>query len=88
VVDYGKSRAFPTSERYVKGVAMKSATRIAASTLGVYAGLLGMEHGYFETLQGSVAPSGITINAIQTRTCHIGDDSSIIRLPIILRELF
>ena len=26
------------------------ATRIVASTVGVYGGLLGMEHGYFETL--------------------------------------
>lgn len=43
---------------------MKSATRIAASTLGVYAGLLGIEHGVFETLQGDVAPSGLMINAI------------------------
>jgi hypothetical protein len=43
---------------------MRSATRIAASVLGVYAGLLGMEHGVFETLQGKVAPRGIMINAI------------------------
>jgi hypothetical protein len=28
-----------------------SATRIVASTFGVLAGLLGIEHGYFETLQ-------------------------------------
>lgn len=43
---------------------MKSATRIAASALGVYAGLLGMEHGVFETLQGKMAPDGIMINAM------------------------
>jgi hypothetical protein len=41
-----------------------SATRVVASTLGVYGGLLGLEHGYFETLQGSVAPNGIMISAI------------------------
>src|SRR5450756_1203311 len=43
---------------------MKSATRVAISTIGVYAGLLGAVHGYFETLQGNVAPSGIAIKAI------------------------
>ncbi len=36
-----------------------SATRILASLVGVYCGLLRMEHGYFETLQGNVAPSSI-----------------------------
>lgn len=34
-----------------------SATRIVATTIGVVAGLLGLEHGYFETLQGNAAPS-------------------------------
>jgi hypothetical protein len=29
-----------------------SATRIVASTVGVYGGLLGMEHGIGETIQG------------------------------------
>lgn len=43
---------------------MKSATRVATSTIGVYAGLLGAIHGYFETLQGNVVPGGIGINAI------------------------
>ena len=47
-------------------VEMKNALRIAISTLGVYAGLLGMEHGYFETLQGNAAPGGLVINAIGT----------------------
>lgn len=41
-----------------------SATRIVASTLGVAAGLLGLEHGWFETLQGNVAPDSVVINAI------------------------
>jgi hypothetical protein len=43
---------------------MKRATRTAASTLGVYAGLLGVEHGIFETLQGSTTPDGLMINAL------------------------
>jgi MFS family permease len=41
-----------------------SATRIVASTLGVLAGLFGIEHGYFETLQGNGAPGGIYILAM------------------------
>lgn len=31
---------------------MSQATRIVASTVGVYGGLLGVEHGIGETLQG------------------------------------
>jgi hypothetical protein len=42
----------------------RTATRIAASTLGIYAGLLGATHGYFEIRQGSVAPGGLMISAI------------------------
>jgi hypothetical protein len=43
---------------------MNSSTRIATSTIGVYAGLLGAVHGYFELLQGNIASNGIGINAI------------------------
>jgi hypothetical protein len=43
---------------------MKSASRVTASALGAYAGLLGAVHGYFEILQGNVAPNGLMINAI------------------------
>jgi hypothetical protein len=39
------------------------ALRATASVFGVYAGLLGMEHGYFEILQGNVVPSGTRIRA-------------------------
>jgi len=41
-----------------------SALRATASVFGVYAGLLGMEHGFFETLQGNVVPKGIKILAV------------------------
>ena len=41
-----------------------NATRIVASTFGILAGLLGIEHGYFETLQGNSAPGGIYILAM------------------------
>jgi len=40
------------------------ATRAAASTLGVLVGVAGIEHGFFEILQGNVSPSGIMIEAI------------------------
>jgi len=41
-----------------------SALRATASVFGVYAGLLGVEHGFFETLQGNVVPKGIKILAV------------------------
>lgn len=41
-----------------------SATRVVASTLGVLVGLAGIDHGLFEILQGSVAPSNLMIDAI------------------------
>ena len=42
----------------------RNALSATASVFGVYAGLLGMEHGFFETLQGNVAPQGIKILAV------------------------
>ncbi len=39
-------------------------TRLAVSIIGVYAGLLGALHGYFELLQGSTVPESLVINAI------------------------
>lgn len=41
-----------------------SATRAVASTLGVLVGLAGVEHGFFEALQGNVSPNGVMIDAI------------------------
>jgi len=41
-----------------------SATRAVASTLGVLVGLAGIDHGFFEILQGNTAPSGLMIDAI------------------------
>jgi hypothetical protein len=38
--------------------------RVTASAFGVYAGLLGMEHGFFETLQGNVVPQSVRIRAV------------------------
>jgi hypothetical protein len=48
----------------VKALTTISATRAVASTLGVLVGLAGIEHGFFELLQGNVTPSGIMIDAI------------------------
>ncbi len=41
-----------------------SALRASASVFGVYAGLLGVEHGFFETLQGNVPTKGVRILAV------------------------
>jgi len=40
------------------------AVRVTVAVFGTYAGLLGMEHGYFETLQGNVAPTTLKIMAV------------------------
>jgi hypothetical protein len=40
------------------------AVRVTAAVFGVYAGLLGIEHGYFETLQGNVVPKSLKIMAV------------------------
>lgn len=64
--DLKMSQATPTGHRVIpeqRGVS-NSATRIVASTFGVLAGLLGIEHGYFETLQGNGAPGGMYILAM------------------------
>jgi hypothetical protein len=52
---YADRRSLPT---------MKNASRIAASALGIYAGLLGAVHGCFEILQGNTTPGGLMISAI------------------------
>ena len=41
-----------------------SATRLVVSSVGILCGVSGLEHGYFETLQGNVAPGGLLISAI------------------------
>jgi len=43
------------------------ATKTVASIVGIFGGLMGMEHGYLETLQGNVAPRSIVIDAISRR---------------------
>jgi hypothetical protein len=43
---------------------MRKATRIVAASLGVFAGIGGPEHGYFEILQGNVKPDSLMIAAM------------------------
>lgn len=40
---------------------MRKATRIIAASFGILAGFGGLEHGYFEILQGNVRPESIMI---------------------------
>jgi hypothetical protein len=40
---------------------MRKATRIIAASFGVLAGFGGLEHGYFEMLQGNVRPESIMV---------------------------
>ena len=43
---------------------MRKATRCAATVLGLTSGLAGIEHGYFEVLQGNARPAGLMIASI------------------------
>jgi len=48
---------------------MRKATRIVAVCLGVLAGLAGLEHGYFETLQGNVRPASLMFPSWGPQQC-------------------
>jgi hypothetical protein len=63
-----------------------SARRAVASIFGAYAGLLGMQHGYFETLQGNVAPKGMLINAIAPQASNMwqGGEPALTIIPNFL----
>lgn len=43
---------------------MRKATRVVASSFGIFAGFGGPEHGYFEILQGNVRPDSLIIAAM------------------------
>jgi hypothetical protein len=43
---------------------VRKATRITATVLGLTAGVAGIEHGYFEVLQGNTRPEGLMIASI------------------------
>jgi hypothetical protein len=57
------------------------ATRIVASTVGAYAGLLGVEHGFFEALQGNGATGGLLINAIGPGAGVAGSEPALTIIP-------
>jgi hypothetical protein len=40
---------------------MRNATRVMVSTFGTFVGLIGIEHGIGETLQGNITPDGLMI---------------------------
>lgn len=43
---------------------MRNATKSAATWFGIAAGIAGIEHGYFETLQGNTRPESLMIASI------------------------
>ena len=43
---------------------IRNAIRITSTSLGIYAGLLGAEHGIFELMQGSIPTGGLVIQAM------------------------
>ncbi len=58
-LELAKIFAFPQQQK-----PLNRATKTVAWTLGALVGLAGIEHGFFEVMQGSVAPSDILIDAI------------------------
>lgn len=51
-----------------------NATRLVASAVGVLAGVLGVEHGLFEMLQGNVAAGGLMVDAIGPGSAFQGSE--------------
>jgi hypothetical protein len=60
-----------------------SKTRVAASAIGIFAGLGGASHGLGEMLQGNVAPSGILIKAWPELTA-LGGEPAMTIVPSFL----
>jgi hypothetical protein len=48
----------------IEGAKMRKATRIIAASFGAFAGFGGLEHGYFEILQGNVRPESMMITSM------------------------
>lgn len=63
-----------------------NATRIVASTLGVFAGMSGLDHGFFEILQGNVATPGTVVQSIgpAQRMWVYGTEEAITLVPNFL----
>ena len=66
-----------------KALANISATRTLASMIGVFGGLMSIEHGYLETLQGNVAPTSIIIDAIghEANSVFQGSEPALTLIP-------
>ncbi len=62
------------------------ATRAIASTFGILVGLAGIEHGYFEVLQGNARPDSLLITAIGPgqRFWEYGSETALTVLPTFL----
>jgi hypothetical protein len=63
-----------------------SATRIIASTFGVFAGVSGLDHGFFEILQGNTATPGLVVQSIgpEQRMWVHGTEEAITLVPNFL----
>lgn len=48
---------------------MNKIARIISVSFGVFAGIGGIEHGYFEWLQGYTRPAGLMISSIGAAVC-------------------
>jgi hypothetical protein len=62
------------------------ATRVVTSTLGVFVGLAGIDHGIFEILQGNLATNSVMIAAIGSaqRFWQYGDEPALTIIPNFL----
>jgi hypothetical protein len=49
---------------FIEIIPMKNPLRVTTAFLGLYAGLIAIQHGIFEILQGSRVPDGLMFNAI------------------------
>jgi hypothetical protein len=65
---------------------MNHATRIIVSTLGVALGIVGMDHGLFEMLQGNISTPGSFVQAIgpANRMWVYGTEDAFTLIPIFL----
>jgi hypothetical protein len=53
-----------TAHHFYKGTEMNRATKTIVSTIGVILGISGLDHGFFEILQGNQPTNGVLIEAI------------------------
>jgi hypothetical protein len=59
------------------------ATKVITSTVGILCGISGLEHGFFETLQGNITPTSLLISAIgpATRFWPGGTETALTIIP-------